>query len=45
MIPVHRNGTFQLDRVAVTESGFRGLLTARDQDCEFTGYLGGTRKP
>jgi hypothetical protein len=42
---VRRSGTFQLDDVAVNQSGFHGVLTARDQDCTFTGYMGGTRKP
>lgn len=42
---VRRNGAFQMDDVALTQSGFHGVLTAQDQDCTFTGYLGGTRRP
>lgn len=44
-VRILRHGTFTTDRVAVTESGFRGVLTAADQDCAFTGYMGATRKP
>lgn len=40
-----RRGTFTLDRVAVTADGFRGALTASDQDCSMSGYMGGTRLP
>jgi hypothetical protein len=40
-----RRGTFTLDRVAITADGFRGALTASDQDCTMTGHLGGTRLP
>ena len=40
-----RRGTFTLDRVAITEGGVRGVLTASDQDCAMSGYMGGTRLP
>jgi len=44
-VRILRHGTFTADRVAVTQSGFRGVLTAADQDCSFSGYVGGTRTP
>lgn len=40
-----RRGTFMLDRVAITADGIRGALTASDQDCAMSGYMGGTRLP
>jgi len=40
-----RAGTFRLERIAIGSNGFHGALTAADQDCAFTGYLGGVRLP
>jgi hypothetical protein len=42
---VLRTGTFTLEEVAITASGFHGVLAAADQDCAFRGRFGGTRKP
>ncbi len=42
---VRRSGAFQMEDVALSQSGFHGVLTAQDQDCTFTGFLGGTRRP
>ena len=40
-----RRGSFSMRRVTYTQNGFHGDLAAADQDCAFSGYLGGTRMP
>jgi len=42
---VSRLGTFSLENVATTASGFAGKLVAHDQDCTFDGRLGAVRLP
>ena len=38
-------GTFKLDNMTMTQSGFSGLFTGSDQYCSYNGYFGGIRQP
>jgi len=40
-----RVGNFTLEDIAVTANGFAGKLTAKDQDCTFSGRVGAVREP
>jgi hypothetical protein len=39
-----RQGTFHMDDIAANADGFHGVFTGKDQDCDFTGFMGGVRK-
>jgi hypothetical protein len=45
VVRVLRAGTFSLDEVTITSTGFHATLRGADQDCTFRGRFGGTRLP
>lgn len=44
-VTVLRNGTFVIDRMAMSADGFSARLAAVDQDCTYLGNFGGVKRP